>query len=461
MEGFILIDLIIHLIMSTQNKKQATKQTSKQSRKVNGKQTKGEAQANAKIAKLEKRCATLERLVKKHKEFAETMKATHKENVEKIKNRCNKQVNNANTALEKCKKQIKKLREKKQKKTSDASEPKEKKPRRRYKSKYTSQQNDERYRARGRVMGMKLDASTDAELKVLNQGKKGRPYKYSNRLIATICIWKKLTGKAYRTCEGAAQVTVGKENTPHYSQICRRANRMVINPEGNYLIVKEGNQATRLSIDGSGLVPAARGHWIHHKWKVKRGFIRLSIVIDIDTKQILAFSITDETVGESPQLPTLLDQALDKLGIKHDGQTKEVFLVLMGDKAYDSETNYEYCKNLGVKALIPVRVNALHHPGGDARSEEVLEQLGGEPDADPDTVNALSKEEREKNQSEWKKLYDFGMRWSVEGVFSSFKRMLGESVSAVKWANVITEISSMINIYNWMQYISEEAAKNT
>lgn len=185
-------------------------------------------------------------------------------------------------------------------------------------------------------MGMKLDPSTDAELEALNLGKKGRPYQYSNRLISVIGVWRKLTGVAYRVCEGTAQEAGGKENTPHFSIICRRLNRMVINPEGNYLIVKDGNHTTRLSIDGSGLVPAARGHWIHHKWKVKRGFIRLSILIDIDTKQILAFSVTDETVGESPQLPTLLDQALDKLGINHDGQTKEVFLVLMGDKGYDS-----------------------------------------------------------------------------------------------------------------------------
>lgn len=444
--------------MDAQNKKQASGRASKQSQKMNGKQAKRERQTNIKINKLEKRCATLERLAKKYKDQAKKVKVVHQEKIEKIKTRCEKKVNNANAALEKCKKQIKKLNEKKQKKT-DANEPKKKKPRRRYESKYTSQENDERYRARGRVIGIKLDASTDEDLVELNRGKKGRPFKYSNRLIATIGIWKKLVGVSYRVCEGAAQATVGKKNTPHYSSICRRINRMVIKPEGNYWIIKNGNDIIRLSIDGSGLVPAARGHWIHHKWKVKRGFIRLSIMIDIDTKQILAFSITDETVGESHQLPTLLDQALDKLGIKHDGQTKEVFLVLMGDKGYDSEANYEYCKKLGVKALIPVRVNALHHTGGDARSEAVLEQLGGKQYTDPDTVNTLSKEEREKNQKEWKKENDVGMRWNVEGVFSSFKRMLGESVSAVKWENVIKEISGMINIYNWMQYISEEAIR--
>ena len=383
--------------MNAQNKRRASGSSPKQSRGANGKQTKGTAQANTKITKLEKRCATLERLIVKYKNRVENMKANHQKNIEKVENRCRKKVNNANTSLEKCKKQIKKLKEK-QKKASNTSEPKEKKPRRRYKSKYTSQENDERHRARGRVMGMKFDASWDTELEAMNRGKKGRPFKYSNALICTIGVWKKLTGAAYRPCEGAAQEMLGKENAPHYSVICRRINRMVINPKDDCLIVKDGNYTVEMAIDGSGLVPATRGEWIRHKWKVRRGFIRLSILVNIETKQILAFSITDETVGESPQLPTLLDKALDKLGIKHDRQTREIHLVLMGDKGYDSEANYEHCKKLGVQALIPVRVNALYHDEGDARSEAVLEQLGGKPDTDPDTVNALSKEEREKNQ---------------------------------------------------------------
>lgn len=40
---------------------------------------------------------------------------------------------------------------------------------------------------------------------------------------------------------------------------------------------------------------------------MKRGFIRLRILVDADTKMVLALPITDESVGESPRLPTLLD----------------------------------------------------------------------------------------------------------------------------------------------------------
>lgn len=47
---------------------------------------------------------------------------------------------------------------------------------------------------------------------------------------------------------------------------------------------------------------------------MKRGFIRLSILVDADTEMVLAFSIADESVGYSSRLPTLLDEALEKMG---------------------------------------------------------------------------------------------------------------------------------------------------
>ena len=41
------------------------------------------------------------------------------------------------------------------------------------------------------------------------------------------------------------------------------------------------------------------------------------------------------------------------------------------------------------------------------------------------------------NQKDWKRRTNKGAKWAVEGVFSSFKRILGEAVRAVKWPYVI------------------------
>ena len=50
------------------------------------------------------------------------------------------------------------------------------------------------------------------------------------------------------------------------------------------------------------------------KWKVRRGFVKIHILIDIDTKKILAFKITDETVGDSTVFDELLQNALKVFG---------------------------------------------------------------------------------------------------------------------------------------------------
>ena len=215
----------------------------------------------------------------------------------------------------------------------------------------------------------------------MNRGKRGRPFAYADGLIETIGTFRLIIDTPYRQCEGAAVNMLGRENTPHFTTLCRRLNRMAIVPgkDPATASVVDGSREIRLAIDGSGLIPSTRGEWIRHVWKVKRGFIRLSILVDVDTKMVLAFAITDESVGESPRLPTLLDEALEKLGMPGRVGTSQVVVTLMGDKAYDSRENFSHCRKRGVAAGIPVKVNANCRADGvdRARTEAVLDQLGG------------------------------------------------------------------------------------
>lgn len=312
---------------------------------------------------------------------------------------------------------------------------------------------------------MRDDPAWESELDEMNRGKRGRPFAYADGLINVIGIFRLMTNTPYRQCEGAAVEMLGRESVPHFTTFCRRLNRMKVVPGENPAAptVADGSREIRLAIDGSGIVPSTRGDWIRHVWKVKRGFIRLSILVDVDTKMILAFSITDESVGESPRLPTLLDEALDKMGMPGRTGTSRVVVILMGDKGYDSRENFSHCRKRGVVALIPVKVNASCRAGGvdRARTEAVLEQMGGRGDgADtPKRVAAIPEAERRDNQKDWKRRTHQGDRWAVEGVFSSFKRTLGEAVRAVKWPNILREVANKIAVYNWMQHISGEAAR--
>ena len=142
-------------------------------------------------------------------------------------------------------------------------------------------------------------------------------------------------------------------------------------------------------------------------------------MVDEDTKKILAFAITEETVGESHQLPSLLDAGLDKLGIPRDPNKRTTqIVIILGDKGYESRKNFSYCRKLGVKALIPVRVNANCRAGGidRARTEAVIEQFG-DGHTSREILHML-KDERRENQKKWKKRKDYGSRWLAEIVFS-------------------------------------------
>ena len=74
-----------------------------------------------------------------------------------------------------------------------------------------------------------------------------------------------------------------------------------------------GSLVLRLAADSSGLKQHNNGSWIVKKWKVKRGFVKLHIMIDMDTK-MLALKITDETVGDSTAFEELLDGAPKMIG---------------------------------------------------------------------------------------------------------------------------------------------------
>jgi hypothetical protein len=39
-----------------------------------------------------------------------------------------------------------------------------------------------------------------------------------------------------------------------------------------------------IAVDSSGIKVSNRGEWIHKKWKVKRGFIKIRIAVDTKTK---------------------------------------------------------------------------------------------------------------------------------------------------------------------------------
>ncbi len=62
----------------------------------------------------------------------------------------------------------------------------------------------------------------------------------------------------------------------------------------------------------------------------------------------------------------------------------------------------------------------------------------------------LTRKEKKERQNMWRRESGYNDRWTVETAFSTFKRVLGESIMARKWENVKTEIYGKVCLYNQM-----------
>ncbi|MDE0090981.1 MAG: transposase [Thaumarchaeota archaeon] len=69
-----------------------------------------------------------------------------------------------------------------------------------------------------------------------------------------------------------------------------------------------------LALDASGLKQHNRVEWTRARWKVRRGFVKMHVLVDTDTMKILAPGVTDDSVGDSAMFESLLGQVADAGG---------------------------------------------------------------------------------------------------------------------------------------------------
>jgi hypothetical protein len=257
------------------------------------------------------------------------------------------------------------------------------------------------------------------ELKQMNAGKIGQPYLYPKSKIEFLAV---LHAKNfdYRALQGIVQALSNnhKYNFPviSYSQICRRINTLEVcfeSVEENLVV----------AIDGSGEKVTNRGEWIRHKWKVKRGWIKVVIMGSTDG------SIVDIRVG-----PETLDERKAARGMIRKNH-KKIQKVIM-DGLHDCRDTFNVCEQYGIETAIKIRKNANTMTlGSPRRKTEVIEykKLGHE---------------------RWVKEKGYGMRWPAsEGIFSADKRIFGETVRATKKRNMYKEIRVKFWAYNKLKEI--------
>ena len=161
------------------------------------------------------------------------------------------------------------------------------------------------------------------------------------------------------------------------------------------------------------------------KWKRRRGWIKVHIVVDADakSKKLRAMEITDERTGDGKMLKPLLENAEKNVG---KGKIKRV----SADGAYDSKENFEYLEGKGIEPAIKTRKNSSPRArGSPARAKHVREM-------------------KELSYEGWRDKYRYGQRWMAESFFSGVKRTFGETTRAKSVEGMFQEVTMKFSFYN-------------
>ncbi len=289
----------------------------------------------------------------------------------------------------------------------------------------------------------------------LNDGKVGHPFVYSDACFMAAALFKNTVDVAYRQLQGIIEICLDGKDTPKFSGIWKRINKIRIEDSDGKTWFTDGKTKTEvvfLAGDSTGLKPTSRGDWMGDKWNVRRGFIKLHVMVDSKTKKIYAATITDEKTGDAPQFKKLVDEAMQNIK-DSPNVTASDELCVGADGAYDSNENFKHCKENDVIPVIPIRKNFSYKKDGDiTRNEQGLIQLGNCKinRKNKQAFDKLTEEQKLENRKEWKENVKYQRRWAVEIAFSTYKRIFGENISSRRWDQVVQEIKFKIMVYNKM-----------
>jgi hypothetical protein len=131
---------------------------------------------------------------------------------------------------------------------------------------------------------------------------------------------------------------------------------LLSNPKASYVV----------SLDSTGLKIHGQGEWNRkkHKQKDRANWVKMHLIIDNESMQILAV----ESTADDVQDPEMFNALIDALPFTPSA--------VMGDSAYDNFNAYKQADDDGFKLVVPPKDNAVVHskskqPHVIARNEQV------------------------------------------------------------------------------------------
>ena len=103
---------------------------------------------------------------------------------------------------------------------------------------------------------------------------------------------------------------------PDFFTVWKRIEALMPRFELDGAFRPEPGETVRLAVDGTGINNGNNGEWIRVKWNARRGFFKMHMLVDLDTRRILEFCLTDMNGGDAAQLPTLMKGLLKECAAK-------------------------------------------------------------------------------------------------------------------------------------------------
>lgn len=254
-------------------------------------------------------------------------------------------------------------------------------------------------------------------------GKRGRQQTFTDAAIQFCLSIKCLFGLALRQSLGLVQSLLALAKldwrVPDFSTISRRQKTLQVQ-----LPYQRSATALDLLVDSTGIKVLGEGEWKRkkHGAEYRRQWRKVHLGIDAHTLEIRAIEVTDNSVGDAPMLPGLLEQ------IPPD----EPIASVSTDGAYDTKGCHAAIAQRGAQAVIPPRKNGKPWKetwvGASVRNEALrtCQRLGC---------------------GVWKKWSSYHRRSLVETKMHCFKR-LGERVMARTFERQVTELHVRVALLN-------------
>ena len=186
--------------------------------------------------------------------------------------------------------------------------------------------------------------------------KRGGQAKYTETAITSLLSLRFVFKLPLRAIEGLAKSLVSMIgldiNVPDYSTLSIRLRDMKIKLP---LFCKDSGGGYVASIDSTGVKIHGQGEWNRkkHSQKDRREWVKIHLIIDNDTMQILGVEATADDVHDCEIFDKLIDRLPDKIN------------KVIGDGAYDTLGAYKKSLDNGIELLALPRDNGVIDPKSD------------------------------------------------------------------------------------------------